>query len=315
VILIGDVRDRLADLETGSVQTCITSPPYWGLRDYGVDGQLGLEQTPEEYVSEMVDVFRGVRRTLAGDGTLWLNIGDSYSHGGNGSRDPERWPKQSRNDHRVEHRNKGTSPKNLMGMPWRVALALQADGWILRSDIIWHKPNPMPESVRDRPTKAHEYVFLFAKSRAYYYDHEAIKEPAKWERWGDQTIKKEQPGTASWIKPKSKNELTGDRRKEGFNARWDAAEANGDAPKMKNKRDVWTIPTRGYKGAHFAVMPEKLVEPCVLAGSRIGDVVLDPFAGAGTTLVVAQRLGRRFVGVELNPDYVSLIEQRLGMAA
>ena len=220
-IMTGDARVHLANIESGSVQTCITSPPYFGLRDYGHDGQIGLEQTPEEYVAELVEVFRLVRDALADDGTLWLNLGDSYAGSGKGGQSEAK-----RSDGwQPEYANKGATyglkPKDLIGIPWRVAFALQADGWYLRSDIIWHKPNPMPESVTDRPTKSHEHLFLFSKSPRYYYDHEAIKEP---------TV---------------------------------------DGDHARNKRDVWTINTKPFKGAHFAVMPEALVEPCILAGSRI----------------------------------------------
>ena len=286
MILVGDVRERLAEVESGSVQTCITSPPYWGLRDYGTTGQIGQESHVDDYVDSLRSVFTEVHRVLNPDGTLWLNLGDRYDG------------------------------KDLVGTPWRVAFALQAEGWYLRADIIWHKPNPMPESVRDRPTKSHEYLFLFSKAPRYFYDHEAIKEPAEWARWGKQTTPKYE-GTdtkTGWMKPQTAAEL---RRKTSVHRSGipGGRSLEADPSGFKNKRDVWTIPTRGYKGAHFAVMPEKLVEPCVLAGSREGDVVLDPFAGSGTVLVVAQRLGRRFVGVELNPDYVGLIEERLAKEA
>jgi site-specific DNA-methyltransferase (adenine-specific)/site-specific DNA-methyltransferase (cytosine-N4-specific) len=266
-ILLGDVRERLADVEPGSVQTCVTSPPYWGLRDYGHDGQLGLESTPDEYVARMVGVFREVRRVLADDGTLWLNLGDSYAtgagkvgdHPGGGVQGAS-WRGATTSPNRLPI--EGFKPKDLVGIPWRVAFALQADGWWLRQDIIWHKPNPMPESVTDRCTKSHEYLFLLAKSERYFYDGEAIAEPA----------------------------LHSDTR---------------------NRRSVWTIATKPFKGAHFAVMPEALAEPCVLAGSRADDLVLDPFSGSGTVGVVALRHGRRFVGVELNPEYAEIARDRI----
>jgi DNA modification methylase len=264
-ILVGDVLTRLAELPNGSVRTCVTSPPYWGLRDYGQDDQLGLEPTPEAYVENMVKVFREVWRVLADDGTLWLNLGDSYGE-----------------------------KKQLVGIPWRVAFALQADGWYLRQDIIWAKPNPMPESVRDRCTKSHEYVFLLSKSPRYYYDYEAIKEPAKWERWGNQTENKKHSGTARHLGGKTIDELP--------------------ISDKKNKRDVWTIATKPFKGAHFAVMPEALVEPCVLAGSAVGDTILDPFTGSGTVAVIALRYGRNFVGTELNPEYARIAEERITKA-
>ena len=263
-IEFGDCRETMRRwaAEGVKVQTCVTSPPYFGLRNYGHDGQIGLEQTPEQYIAAMVEVFRCVWDVLADDGTLWLNLGDSF-----GQR------------------------KQLHGIPWRVAFALQSDGWILRQDIIWHKPNPMPESVRDRCTKAHEYLFLLAKSAKYYYDNEAIKEDAKWERWGDQTVKKEQQGTAKWIGNKSKEEL--------------------QALGKKNRRSVWTVTTKPYKGAHFATFPPDLIEPCILAGSRAGDIVLDPFMGSGTTAQVAIQNGRQYLGCELNPEYKALQDERI----
>lgn len=425
-LYVGDVREVLAELEPGSVDCCVTSPPYWGLRDYGSDGQIGLEATPEAFVAELVEVFRGVRRVLADHGTVWLNLGDSYAHGGNGSRDSERWPKQSRNDHRVEHRNTaGGKQKDLVGIPWRVAFALQQPyytgrikderdriwlaamidaegcifihkrkigqsngqgydrksdtygsglevsntnraivervlalvgkgsiststrgrnqplyrwnlrsnecrdvlrevyphlvakqhqarlaigcpssgtdaekahaslialhngddatidfaapatmfepGWYVRSDIVWSKSNPMPESVTDRPTKSHEYVFLLSKGPRYFFDQQAIAEPAAWERWGDQTVVKPQPGAASWVKPKSKQELTGESRPggrgdtySGFNERYAAADPADR--KTRNVRSVWEIATQPYPDAHFATFPEALPERCIKAG-------------------------------------------------
>jgi len=264
-VLVGDVRSRLAELPDGSVQTCVTSPPYWGLRDYGQGDQIGLEPTPEDYVAQIVDVFREVRRVLAGDGTLWLNLGDSYASSTKGSGGPDsastlRGTKAMRNGQRMKTIRvmHGLKNKDLVGIPWRVAFALQADGWWLRQDIIWHKPNPLPESARDRCTKAHEYVFLLTKSARYMYDAAAIQE------------------------------------------------ASG-----ANRRSVWKVPPKPFAGAHFAVMPEALVEPCVLSGSSPGDLVLDPFAGSGTVGVVALRHGRDFVGVELNPEYAAIAEARI----
>ena len=272
-ILFGDCREIMRRWAEQGVkaQMCVTSPPYFGLRDYGVDGQIGLEQTPDEYVAKMVDVFRAVRDVLADDGTLWLNIGDSYGAG-----------------------------KQLLGVPWRLAFALQADGWILRQDIIWHKPNPMPESVRDRCTKAHEYIFLLSKSPKYYFDAEAIKEQAV----GGQTGK-----AASFKRDGSKREQAipgqayGTHRPE----REDVA-YNGE---LRNRRSVWSVPTRPYKGAHFATFPPALIEPCILAGSRPGDIVLDPFMGSGTTAEVAILHGRRYLGCELNEEYRSLQDARI----
>ncbi len=298
-VLIGDCHEVLGGLE--SAQCVVTSPPYWGLRDYGVDGQLGLEATPDEYVAKMVDVFREVRRVLRKDGTLWLNLGDSY----NGYMANQRATSISANNQHARpvfesghgRRTESLKPKDLVGIPWRVAFALQADGWWLRSDIIWHKPNPMPESVTDRPTKSHEYLFLFAKSDRYYYDATAIAEPSinagKSVSLGEKSLSRGQANGANV-----------------------AASGNGKATHVvvtpfRNKRDVWTIATRPYKGAHFATFPPKLVEPCILAGSRPGDTILDPFCGSGTTGAVAVELGRNFVGIELNPDYASLAEARI----
>lgn len=294
-IIQGDCREALKQIDAGSVHTCVTSPPYFGLRDYGGgEGEIGSEQEVEEYVNAMVDVFREVRRCLRDDGTLWLNLGDSYMAQKNvapppqtigGQRDMPTFIPGNRRE------QKGLKHKDLIGIPWRVAFALQADGWWLRQDIIWHKPNPMPESVTDRCTKAHEYIFLLSKKSHYYFDNEAIKEDAKWERWGNQTVIKEQQGTASWIGSKTKEELA--------------------AMGKKNKRSVWTVNTKGYKGAHFAVYPKKLIEPCILAGCPEGGTVLDPFTGSGTTAVVALENNRKFVGTELNPEYIKIAENRI----
>jgi DNA modification methylase len=340
-----------------SIHTVVTSPPYWGLRDYGTDDQIGLEPTPEEYCANMVAVFREIRRVLRDDGTVWLNLGDSYSSGSRTTTTNDSF----RGDTLVNTTRtpvvEGVKPKDLIGIPWRVAFALQASGWYLRSDIIWSKPNPMPESVQDRPTKAHEYIFLLSKSQNYYYDADAIREPASWERWGTQTIGKQYRG----IHPVDMNTLD-DRREQG-----------------RNKRSVWEISTQPYPDAHFATYPEKLVEPCILAGTsekgvcaecgkpwvrdteivgiperdtrdnRIGVIpgrdhasrmnskamekvekqfkgwkpacscnadtvpatVLDPFVGSGTTLAVAQRLGRKGVGTDINDEYLELAQKRL----
>jgi DNA modification methylase len=300
-ILVGDVRERLADIPDGSVRCCVTSPPYWGLRDYGHDGQIGLEQTPDEYIAEMVAVFREVRRVLADDGTLWLNIGDSYASdtkgsGGPGSSSTLGGTKAEKNGQRmttirVQHNLK---PKDLVGIPWRVAFALQADGWWLRQDIIWHKPNPMPESVTDRCTKAHEYVFLLTKSARYYYDANAVAEksihPGDTRHLRTDTRKTAEPMSID----------NGSRRRTG-----------NPTGETRNRRSVWSIATKPFTGAHFAVMPEALAEPCILAGSAPGDLVLDPFTGSGTVAVVALRHGRNFIGCELNPDYAEIARQRI----
>jgi DNA modification methylase len=294
-IIVGDVRTALSSIPDGSVQTCITSPPYWGLRDYGNDGQLGLESTPDEYVASMVAVFAEVWRVLADDGTLWLNLGDSYSGSGKG---PAGNIGAKHDERNMEHVHsaiipEGLKAKDLVGIPWRVAFALQADGWYLRQDIIWQKPNPMPESVKDRCTKAHEYVFLLTKSARYYFDNQAIKETA--------ASKPHAPGNTA---DKNGGHLRNDFGTDQMKKVW---AADG----LRNRRSVWTVTTKPFKGAHFAVMPEALVEPCVLAGSKVGDLVLDPFAGSGTVGVVALRHGRNFVGTELNTDYAEIARQRI----
>jgi len=387
-ILQGDVLERLAELPDESVQCVVTSPPYWGLRDYGVPGQIGLEATPEEYVAKMVEVFREVRRVLRKDGTLWLNLGDSYAgtgavagegwdgHGGIvGSR--AQWAKGAGKGigNKRHHPPSGLKPKDLCGIPWRVAFALQADGWWLRSDIIWAKPNPMPESVRDRPTKAHEYVFLLTKSARYYFDQEAVREPMT-------------AGSAerySYSFGGTKNIQLADANKNGVGVRTRPI-GHREPTTGRNIRSVWTIPTSPFPEAHFAVYPEALVEPCIKAGTsekgccptcgkpwervvesrtiyksgsgrsgrlpdgkgrptgdgqirpghdiRMGNtpetrtlgwrpacecggdpvpcVVMDPFAGSGTTLLVAARLGRRAVGIEASAEYAALARDRIG---
>lgn len=304
-IMVGDVRTRLRELPEGAVQCVITSPPYWGLRDYGHHDQLGLEATPAEYVAGMVEVFREVSRVLADDGTLWLNLGDSYRPSGNSSTkiglNERTHGKKFATDKQAmpgahldrSHLMADVKPKDLVGIPWRVAFALQADGWYLRQEIIWHKPNPMPESVTDRCTKSHEHVFLLTKSSRYFFDAEAIKEPAK---WADD-------------KRNGSGRLTYDGKRQGEPGQ--GQEAFVSIKENRNKRSVWTIPTRPFPGAHFAVMPEALVEPCVLAGSRPGDLVLDPFTGSGTVAVVALRHGRNYIGTELNAEYASIAEQRI----
>jgi hypothetical protein len=279
VIEFGDCRDIMRKwVNMGiKVQTSVTSPPYFGLRDYGREGQIGLESEVGDYVRNLVDVFALVRDLLCDDGTLWINLGDSYS----GSKQA---PSNGLNG---EH---GLKPKDLIGVPWRVAFALQADGWYLRQDIIWHKPNPMPESVKDRCTKNHEYIFLLSKKPHYYYDHDAIKEPVK-EDWG----------TRDRTDGKYHNEGTGLQPHSGLEKSYEWA----------NKRSVWTVTTKPFNGAHFATFPPDLIEPCVMAGSRVGDIVLDPFMGSGTTAAVADRLNRLYLGCELNPDYQKLQKERL----
>lgn len=325
--IIGDCRDVLRQLAQGGarVQTCVTSPPYWGLRDYGVAGQIGLEATPEEYVARMVDVFRLVRDVLADDGTLWLNLGDSYAGGGRGGGSED--CKQRTNVGSLIKAPKWSAagnlkPKDLVGIPWMVAFALRADGWYLRSDVIWNKPNPMPESVTDRPTKSHEYIFLLAKSERYHYDAEAIREPATHPsiaRWSQnieaQAGSDRVPGkTNGRMKavggPRKEKQRGHSRRHAGFDDRWDHMSKAEQAAMGRNKRSVWTITTKPYSEAHFATYPPELIEPCILAGSRPGDIVLDPFFGSGTTGEVAERLGRWWIGIELNPEYGKLAARR-----
>lgn len=331
----GDVIDCLRKIPEKSINTVVTSPPYWGLRDYDVDGQIGLEKTPEEYVIKLVNVFREVWRVLRDDGTLWLNLGDSYASSGGiaqphrdgsggigkkGTRGMQGYSAAGGGFIKPSAINSGLKPKDLVGIPWRVALALQADGWYLRSDIIWSKPNPMPESVTDRPTKAHEYLFLLAKSQKYYYDHEAIKEPAAWERWGDQTVKKEQQGTAKWIQPKTKAELKAYSFKRKVNENpppgkpTQHREDREDKAYIgtRNKRTVWTIPTRPFPEAHFATFPPELVRPCILAGSPVGGTVLDPFGGSGTVSMVAMQEGRDSIYIDLNREYLDIALRRCG---
>jgi len=301
MILHGDCLEQMRTLDANSVQTCVTSPPYWGLRDYGVEGQLGLEKTPEEYVAKMVEVFREVKRVLKDDGTLWLNLGDSYAQSERRSRNGQ--ASASLNEGRSDFKCRaevaeigrklkhGLKPKDLVGIPWRVAFALQADGWYLRQDIIWHKPNSMPESVTDRCTKSHEYIFLLSKSPKYYFDHEAVKEPAVDKKgWGNKQ-RRQVPGH-------SKGTLRANLHKIPVR-------------ETRNRRSVWTVTTKPFKGAHFATFPIDLIEPCILAGSAKGDTVLDPFFGAGTTGVAALKHERKFIGCELNQEYVEIAEKRI----
>jgi len=301
-IITGDCIEGMRTLPDASVHCCVTSPPYWGLRDYGHGEQIGLEQTPDAYVAKMVDVFREVRRVLRDDGTLWLNLGDSYSGsastGGTGKETAYTGPRSL-----PTKRADGLKPKDLVGIPWRVAFALQADGWYLRQDIIWHKPNPMPESVTDRCTKAHEYIFLMAKSARYYYDAEAIKEEC----------------TPDMQRRAAAGHTRGGNGKVDA-SRGDVDTLRGEHSKAidvsngRNRRSVWTVTTKPYSGAHFATFPPKLIEPCILAGCPEGGTVLDPFTGSGTTAVVALNNGRNFVGTELNPDYVKLAEDRISQS-
>jgi len=294
-IIQGDCIQTMKGLPAGSVQTCVTSPPYYGLRDYGHDGQIGLEETPEAYVAKLVDVFREVRRLLRDDGTLWLNLGDSYNGSGGAGGDygvgglKEGQPKYP--GRRVD----GLKPKDLIGIPWMVAFALRADGWWLRSDIIWHKPNPMPESVTDRPTKAHEYIFLLSKSREYFYDADAVREPLAY------------PQDAI----RDRNRIGGKHELAVGGNLLERKNMTIDMSAGRNRRSVWTVTTKPYAEAHFATFPPDLIEPCILAGSKAGDTVLDPFNGSGTTGAVALKHGRKYIGLELNPDYIELAHDRI----
>lgn len=316
-VVCGDVVKMLREMEDGQVRCCVTSPPYWGLRDYGADGQLGLEPTPEDYVAKLVQVLHEVRRVLADDGTLWLNLGDSYSRAQETNvpqtkNKPVEFPvhcKVGSSDGAVGRAARpgtrasvvGVLPKNLIGIPWRVALALQADGWYLRSDIIWHKPNTMPESVTDRPTKSHEYLFLLSKRPSYYYDHESVREAR--ESTGPSGNKRRKPAALRGVVYSKSATNPND----GVAGSVQYKDRDG----KRNRRSVWTIPTKPFKGAHFAVMPEALVEPCILAGSAEGDTVLDPFAGSGTVGVVALRHGRNSIGFDLNKEYVKMAKARI----
>ena len=289
-ILQGNCLDKLKELPDQSINTCITSPPYWGLRDYGEDKQLGMEDTPEEFVNNLVEVFREVKRVLQDDGTVWLNLGDSYC-GTNHKKefiDPKYKDGRAGQKFSLSYKIPGLKSKDLVGIPWRVAFALQQDGWYLRQDIIWHKPNPMPESVRDRCTKAHEYIFLLSKSPKYYFDNEAIKEDAKF------------PDDLNT--PKSIKAVDGVYSKN--------LKKIGANPK-RNKRSVWTVTTKPFKGAHFATFPMDLIEPCVLAGCPKNGTVLDPFGGSGTTGIVASNHNRKAVLIELNAEYIEIAKQRI----
>lgn len=344
LILIGDALEKLKEVGDGTVDCCVTSPPYYGLRDYGVDGQIGLEETPEQYISKLVAVFREVRRVLRDDGTLWVNIGDSYA--GNNSRASNNGRAGFGNPREkiVKRGGDGIKDKDLIGIPWMLAFALRKpyfvckyceenieqedaiwdeiaeqyycpncgypslnreNGWYLRQDIIWHKPNPMPESVKDRCTKSHEYIFMLSKSPKYYYDADAIKEPCV---NGDSASPRRSKGAKT--KNSGRRDKQGELGKQtytGFNERYFAK----PALTHRNKRDVWTVTTKPYKGSHFATFPPDLIEPCILAGSRVGGVVLEPFMGSGTTCMVAKQNGRGYIGIELNTEYVELAKKRI----
>lgn len=340
-ILQGDWIERLRELPDESAQCCVTSPPYFGLRDYKVAGQVGLEATPADYTATLVSGFREVRRVLRDDGVLWLNLGDSYAGsrcGPNGDETTGRHVVQSDTFIKSKREGKrwgggdvkcpGVKTKDLIGIPWLVAFALRADGWYLRCDIIWSKPNPIPESVTDRPTKAHEYIFLLTKAAKYYYDHEAIKDapsPELIKQIGDGyngKALKDYLGASVQDASATKGRIIDGyrkridkqrghgRRHNGFNDKWDALTPTEQAACGRNKRSVWTVPPANYDEAHFATFPPALITPCILAGSKPGDIILDPFGGSGTTGQVALELGRKAILIELNPDYIKLIEKR-----
>ena len=371
-ILQGNCLDRLKDLKDQSINTCITSPPYWGLRDYGTaeweggdpncdhvdninprstrpkgkldgsldkynempfinkcgkcgatrkDNQLGLEETPAEYVENLVNVFREVKRVLRDDGTVWLNLGDSYSSHKDCKSTPQSLSKgtSAEKAHIIEKgrsvtrdtkklKAAGLKNKDLVGIPWRVAFALQADGWYLRQDIIWHKPNPMPESVKDRCTKSHEYIFLLSKNAKYYYDNDAVREPHTWEE------SKPRPSGMERNAKKYREKVKYGGGGTGFSGHSGSLKADGTSlnhPDGRNKRSVWIIPTKPYSEAHFATYPPDLIEPCVLAGCPEGGTVLDPFAGSGTTGLVAKQHNRNAVLIELNEEYIEIAKQRI----
>ena len=301
-VIVGDCIEGIRTLPDQSVHTCVTSPPYFGLRDYGMAGQIGLEDTPDAFVARLVDVFREVRRVLRDDGTLWVNLGDSYAgyHGNKNALMPTSatngWTNGTNENSRGDKRPQdiGLKQKDLLGIPWRVAFALQADGWYLRQDIIWHKPNPMPESVTDRCTKAHEYVFLLSKSDRYFFDAEAIKEPSAY------------PGDNRASLRDLRKEIDPFCADNGSRAR-----TGNPTGETRNRRSVWTVATKPYAGAHFATFPPDLIEPCILAGSPVGGTVLDPFGGSGTTAGVAMRNGRNAILCELNPEYAALMPERI----
>ena len=297
-ILYGDCRKTLCAFLPQTARVCVTSPPYYGLRDYGgEDSQIGQEQTPEEYIEQLVNVFKEVKNVLTDDGTCWVNLGDSYYNyrPGRGQGLAKQTVSNTKQDlpdvcPRRGNRIEGLKEKDLIGIPWLFAFAMRADGWYLRQDIIWHKPNPMPESVKDRCTKAHEYIFLFSKNKKYFYDNEAIKEPVK-QDWG----------TRNRSKGKYHNEGTGLQPHSGLEKSYT----------KKNKRSVWSVTNKPYKGAHFACFPPDLIEPCIKSGSEKGDTILDPFMGSGTTGMVAKKLGRYYIGCELHEEYGKLMQERI----
>ncbi|MGY2503461.1 DNA-methyltransferase [Pseudomonas azotoformans] len=339
-VLIGDCIESMRTLQDQSVSTCVTSPPYYGLRDYGMAGQIGLEVTPAEFVGRLVEVFREVRRVLRNDGTVWVNMGDTYASiaGGyapGGSAGKHDTVSQATRGAVLRGTRRsppaGLKQKDLMGIPWRLAFALQDDGWYLRQDIIWHKPNPMPESTRDPCTKSHEYLFLLSKSPRYFYDQDAIKEPVALSSITRMAQDLEQQRGSDRVPGKSNGPMKAVRSKRDSFKRDDSKreqpipgqslgthrpdrEESAWPLDTRNKRSVWTVPTQGFKGAHFATFPPDLIRPCILAGAPLGGTVFDPFGGAGTTAVVAMQEGRKSILCELNPDYAAMAERRIATA-
>jgi DNA modification methylase len=319
MIYNGDAAAILKTLPGESVHCCVTSPPYFGLRDYGVDGQIGLEETPEEYINRLVEVFREVKRVLRNDGTLWLNIGDSYSGSGKGGQSEEKRSENWRPQYGNKGKCYGLKPKDLIGIPWMLAFALRADGWYLRQDIIWQKPNPMPESVTDRCTKSHEYIFLFSKSRTYFFDAEAIAEPVTQStidrlsqdvenQHGSERV----PGKTNGAMKAAAPRYGGKKYTENPDVSYRTKSGNAyELREKRNKRDVWNVATQPYSEAHFATFPKDLIRPCILAGCPVGGIVLDPFFGSGTTGEVALEENRNFIGIELNPEYIKIAQKRI----
>lgn len=297
-LLLGDALEQLRTLPSESVHTCVTSPPYYNLRDYGIAGQIGNETSVEEYLQKLVRVFREVRRVLREDGTLWVNMGDSYA-----TRSGKQPPTNTRNSygHTEKRTPQGYKYKDLIGVPWQLAFALREDGWYLRQNIVWYKTNAMPESVKDRCTKSHEYIFLLSKSERYYFNAAAIREPVTSIKGNARTFR----GGGTYVGGQSYSNSACVERKSHGNCENQAG--------YRNKRDVWPVSTTGFRGAHFAVFPEKLIEPCVVAGCPESGIVLDPFMGSGTTGVVAKRLGREFIGIDLNSEYVEISANRIKM--
>lgn len=314
-IINGNSLEVLKSLPDNSIDCCVTSPPYYALRDYGCDGQIGLEETPEKYIERLCDVFSEVRRILTPQGTLWLNIGDSYNGNKVGNTEVVKNKKVSESNDFHKKLWSGAKPKDLIGIPWMLAFALRSQGWYLRQDIIWHKGNPLPESVTDRCTKSHEYIFLLSKSQKYYFDYEAIQEEATSSDKPRVFGANNQKGTlrndiGRVYKPRTKNCQYDGQRPNSMHLKREAGMSDEVYP-VRNKRDVWTVNTKPCKEAHFATYPFELIKPCILAGCPENGIVLDPFMGSGTTAIVARSLNRNYLGVELNPEYIKIAHKRL----